>query len=316
MKFVPSGAIAHDFRRTFRTLRTPGPITGLSMDGPNLAVTFQGQRGECDQIRIWQVLRHDVAKPTMDSGPGCPRGRSRIEAVAATGITAHWILHTPEGQRLVWSSSKNCVQHLTAKTRTGSGDQLLGVAGDSRIVAYATAHGADGTTTLSLSGATTGWRERQVLLRQPPKAMSANGDRVALLQPDGKVAIVSATGDPVRSIDVGNVQAIALRGDSLVTAAGRRIDVYDIAANRVHRWRVPGRAAAVSTRYGVAVIAVGGKVIALRLSDGRHAELADTRRTALAVIDSAGVAVASNSGTQAAVTFIPMGEVERALGIR
>jgi hypothetical protein len=316
VKFVPSGAISRDFRRTFRTLRTDGPITGLSMDGPNLAVAFQGRSGECDQIRIWQVLWHDVAKPTMDSGAGCPRRRTHIEAVAAAGISAHWILDTATGQRLVWSSSKNCVQHLTAQTRRGSGDHLLGVAGDTRIVAYATGHDATGTTTLSLAGASVGRRETHLLLRQPPRAISANRDRVALLQPDGKVAIVSATGDPETSIDVGNVQAIALRGNSLVTVANRRVDVYDVDTRRVHRWTVPGRATAVSTRYGLAVIAVGRKVIGLRLSDGRRAELAHTRTKALAVIDSAGVAVASNSGTKGTVTFIPMGEVERALGIR
>ena len=75
VKFVPLRAVADDFARTYHTFTTSGPITGLAMDGPNVAVSYRGAASEskCDQVLIWDALWHDVAQPTMDGGLSCPQ---------------------------------------------------------------------------------------------------------------------------------------------------------------------------------------------------------------------------------------------------
>jgi hypothetical protein len=313
VKFVPSGAIAFDFAHTFRTLRTDGPVTGLSMDGANLAVTFRGPNRECDQVRIWQVYWQDVAKPTMDSGAGCS-AHDLIQGVAETGIIARWIVRIGRVQRLVWSSSKNCVQHFVAQT--SSGDRLLAVAGSGGLAAYAIGR-ADGSTTLVTSSVDSEWKSVRTQVEQAPRAMVSDGERLAVLDARGKVSVILSAGDVSASIDVGNARAIALRDNSLMTITGRQLEQYSVSdGQRVRVWNLAGRASSVSVRYGIALVTVGHDVLGLRLADGRRVRLARTAGAPLAVIDKAGVAFASAGSRRGGVTFIPMADVERAFSAR
>src|SRR5919201_1068824 len=206
LKFVPTAALASEFAHTARTLHTDGAVTGLSFDGPNLAVTFRGSTGECDQVKIWQGYWEDIATPTMDRGVGCVPG-DLIEGVAETGIIARWIVRAGGGQRLVWSSSKNCVQHLVAVT--SGDDRLLVVAGHPGVLPDAIRH-QDGTSTLVTSRGYANPQDVRTDLAATPTALVTDGNRLAVLDPDGNVSILSATGDFVASVAVGEAPAIAL----------------------------------------------------------------------------------------------------------
>jgi hypothetical protein len=312
VKFVPTSALRQEFAETHKTLHANGPVTALAMNGPNLAVTFRGASRECDQVRIWQVFWQDVAKPTMDRGPGCV-GADRIQGVAEIGIIAQWIIRIGSIQRLVWSSSENCVQHLVAQTSNTSGDQLLAVAADTGSHAYVIGH-AGGGATLALSSAENHWATTRIQLEQAPRAIVADRDQVAILGSDGKISVKSADGAETASIvDGGGAQAIALRGNLLAVASGRNVDLYNVTnGERIDSWKFPARVSSISMRYGLVVATVGHDVIGLRLADGERVRFAHTAGSPLAVIDSAGIAFASTAHRHGLVTFVPMPDVERA----
>jgi hypothetical protein len=311
VKFVPTYALRQEFAEVHRTLRTDGPITGLAMNGPNLAVTFRGPANECDQVRIWQVFWQDIATPTMDRGPGCSR-HDRIQAVAETGISAWWTVRAGSVQRLVWSSSENCVQHLVARASAAAGDRFLAISGDSRSIAYAVGH-EDGTSTLALSGSASRWATRRIHLSDAPRAVVSDEDRVAVLDANGNVSLRSINGDEAKSLDVRDARRIALRGDLLATASGANVDLYKVSSGeRIATWNVGGPVSGLSMRYGIVVVIAGHDVVALRMTDGKRVRLARTGGFPLAVVDRAGIAFASSAFGRGLVTFVPMADVERA----
>jgi hypothetical protein len=206
------------------------------------------------------------------------------------------------------------VQHLVARANPTAGDHFLEVAGNSRSIAYAIVH-ADGTSTLALSGTTSKWATTRLKLATAPRALVSDGDRVAVLDADGKVTFRTISGEEAASLDVRAAQRIAFRGDLLATASGTGVDLYKVSTRtRIAAWKFGSPVTGLSMRYGIAVVSAGHDVIALRVSDGKRVRLARTEGSPLAAIDRAGIAFASSAFGHGLVTFVPMADVERVLG--
>ena len=70
----------------------------------------------------------------------------------------------------------------------------------------------------------------------------------------------------------------------------------------------------VDVHYGVAVLARGTAVLAVRLANGRTATLAHAPSAVRAQIESPGVAYRYNAGGHGFVRFVPLAKIERLLG--
>jgi hypothetical protein len=320
VKFIPMTAVATDFARTYHTFTTPGPITGLAMDGPNVAVTFRGAEQMCDQVLIWDALWHDVAQPTMEGGLSCPKGHrpGRIRSVTVGNIAARWIVASGHVSRVIAASSLNCVQHLVATADSRRGDRIRSVAGDRRWFAFVTTHG-DGTATLSVADANDDASETDTALSFRPAALSIDDGTVALLTPTSRVDVLSQAGETLDSITTIGLRSIALRGQTLVgLTRNGTLAVYDMSTGALrHEWRLPhGTRGPVDYHFGIAVVTAGPSVYAVRIADGRIARIADGRSRVAARIDGAGVAYVSNDRGRGYAGFIAMSTVERALGGR
>jgi hypothetical protein len=93
------------------------------------------------------------------------------------------------------------------------------------------------------------------------------------------------------------------------------VEVFDTATGeRTHVWHVPAGAAAIDVHYGIAVIPIGRRVVALDLDTGRRAVLAHAPAKAKAQIEAPGVIYAYNLGRRGVLRYIPTAKVELALG--
>ena len=150
---------------------------------------------------------------------------------------------------------------------------------------------------------------------QQVSALSADDSRVATLEQDGVVRIVTAGGRPIGAIPVGRARALSLRAGA-VTVLTRHgtVDVYEVATGtRIHSWRVPAGATSLDTQFGVAVLTTRHDVLAVSLKTGRTVGLLHTRARVLAQIEAPGVAIATNAGRHGSVRFLPMSLIQARL---
>ncbi len=315
MKFIPETTLRTSFARTFAALDTRWPIASFSMDGPRVAALLDAPKSICDHVQFWNIPWHWVGRINMEHDLTCHRGMS-IRSLSLGGIRAMWVATKGSVANVIVSDSKTCMEHVVATTTTAS---EVSLSGDGNLFGYAIGGNQQpGTIGLAVG----------VSLRRPlvvrnvasfttgARAVSADGDRLAALGTDGRVVVLSASGDVVATFAPTAPRAIALRGQRLVALTeSSALEVWNTATGaREHVWPVPKETTArVDLHFGIAVFTAGRRVYAMRIDDGRAAVLARPPRPARIEIDGSGVVYQYNVGHTGSLRFITLAEVERKL---
>jgi hypothetical protein len=312
VKFVPIAAVRKDLARVGRTLRTPGKIRSFAMDGQRVSMAIAGRGQRCDRVMHWNIpwrYTSFITQPAQREAT-CRNGHTRVAratSLALGGLGSAWVLRGANGSQLVRENSVACVERVLAR-----GDIRL-VAGDRGLIAYVRRTGAQWEI------GTAGWRAKHPISSSPTalRALSVDGDRIAVLRADGAVEILSRWGSLLASVAVPGARSIALNGGELaVLSRSHTLEVFDASSGQLeHSWRLPSAVRGpVDVHYGVAVLTKGRTVLGLRLATGRTAILAHAPRAVRAQIEGPGVTYQYNADGHGFVGFVPLEKIERLLG--
>jgi hypothetical protein len=305
LEFVPRSAIAKIIARTSRPLVTGGPINSISMDGPRVALAVGDTRRLCDRVLYWNVAWWPAQRISSPSGVTCmvrPHGIA-IPAVAIGGFRAEWVTTQRGGARLI-AGSPLCQEWVLGRFSRGS--QVTGLAGDGSMLVFATT--IRGRTTVARVNGR--YRPVTIAMGAGVPRIAADGKRVAVLWPDGTVAVGA------RSFHVGTARAIALQGDELVALTRGRLQVFSVSSGRrIHSWAVPAATRAVDLQDHVAAFASGPDAVVLDTATGRTATVAHGGAPLTAVqIEGPGLALAWTAGSKGVARFITTRTIDLALG--
>jgi hypothetical protein len=263
--------------------------------------------------------------------------------LALAGSRVAWLMNEGgnlEGDDYLFTSSTvKPKEHLTAsETRTGyycpgraasncAGQWLGGVVGSGNLL-------FTNRWTTDATGAVTAGRLdvlRGIKLKQVAtgvntvQAAVADGGRVAVLHPDGSVALSSATGKPLTTVDMPNAEAVALKGKSLLVGTKtRQLELYNAHTGSLRKTfsaRSNRQPQNLDIQGNIAIYTTGsaGVLHAVNLATGKDQVIAERHGgIEFAHIDGAGLVYAGNgSGTnfgKGTLVFVPFTKVAAAVG--
>jgi hypothetical protein len=305
-------AVAKTIARTGMPLVTGGPIRSLSMDGPRVALAVGDTGGRCDRVLYWNVAWNPAQRVSAPSGPTClvrPQG-VQIPAVAIGGFRAEWLVTQNGASRLI-AGSPLCQEWVLG--RFGTTGAVSSLTGDGGTLAFAASVGD--RTTVSIVNAK--YRPVTIASGTGEPVLAADGSRVAILWPSGRIEVRSHTGALVASFAGRPGTALALQRNELVTLGSGRVSVYDLHSSRLaHSWPVAATAKGLDLENGIAAFSAGGKATVLDTKTGRTAIVgrAPTALTGVQ-IEGPGLAYAWTSGSKGTARFITTRQVDLALGL-
>jgi hypothetical protein len=308
LKFVPLASVVRQLTLADRQVQTPGRITAFGMDGRRVAFAVHEPARGCDMVKFWTPPWYFVAHVTHPTGTTCrsTHGAGGVTNVAMAGDRLDWATRIGSTTRVLAASTIGCQEWVVARPAPGAA--VAGLAGNGGVLAYAL---KDGTVAVVDAGSDNWYGEVLSHSAVPVTAISVDSDRVATLYRDGTLTVLTDEGAPVSSFQAGPARALALRGGTVAVLRSGHLDTYDAATGApAHSWPVPADARSVSLKYGIAVIAAGGNVLALNVNTGRTARLLHVRGRAAAQIDSPGAVVQFNAGGHGYLRLIPMSTVE------
>jgi hypothetical protein len=324
LKFVPIAGVRHAIEVAGTPIVTPGRIQALSMDGPRVALAVADPRGICDQVRFWNIPWSFTSRLTQKSGPTCTgrHAAGGISDVRIAGPRAEWVTTYGGVSTVLAASIIRCQEWVLARPKAGpGGDELAGLAGDGQVLSFAVRrHERElrGLASVSALRPESESRTETVLSgRIAPQALVADDGRIGMLEDDGVVTISRLDGTVEQRIRVGNVRAVALRGNRLIALADRIVYVFDTRTGELLRsWRAPHDVRPkIDVQFGVAVLSGPHIVYALDLETGRIATLAYSRSPLVgAEIEAPGIAYGYNRGGKGHARFIRFTAIEAALG--
>ncbi len=321
LKLITLDAVRADLEAAGQPLRT-SVIRSISMDGPRVAVAVSDPRGLCDRVLFWNIPWHFLARLTQPSGPTCIQRHAPggITSVALAGSRAEWTITYGTRTELIAADIVNCQEWVVTRLadRPG-GDQLIGMSGDGRLLAFAlTRHERElrGNSSLGIVGET--FRNRTVADGgATPVAVSADSHRVATLRQDGTVDVRTREGRVTMRLAATAPTAIALRRNrvAVLTATGR-LDVYSVLTGRLLRsLRAPaGARKSIDLYYGIAVVTAGTDVYAIDVESGMTVRVAHAPARVRAEIEAPGIAYQYNAGGHGYLQFVPLSRLDAALG--
>jgi hypothetical protein len=316
MKFVPLRAVERAIRRAGRPLTVAGEIADIAMDGPRVAIAVRGLGAECDRVMFWNIPWQYVSRLTEEDELTCRQthGRARIGTVAVGGIGAEWTTATGRLERVLSATIVDCVERIIATAR-GHDSDLVSLAADGGLLAYAVSYGPGAGGSVGVVGAQ--MRAKTISTRlSAPLAVHVDAGRVAVLGADGQVELISARGQLLQTFWPTAPTAVALRGDRLlVLTRDARLEVFDaLTGESLATWSVPrGLSPALDAHFGVAVVTNRSTVFAVDLDTGRVATLVKTPGRVTAEIEAAGVAYGYTARGRGHVRFVSFAQIEAAL---
>jgi hypothetical protein len=265
-----------------RTLRTTTQVTGLAMDGPNVAVATAWSRGHCERVVAWNPLR-----PTLKAigrAASCDEtstGRGILyQSVSGRRVAWIWDGGGNSHDSVLWTASLDQPQathRLLTTTRdvdSGAGNYVGDLRGSGSLLVYATWSVCDQGEPAShpcpagvLPGAIYNsklWRidgltTKKLIASDPgelaPVAVSAG--RILVARPDGSLEVRGSDGRIVATISVDQPVLGAALGPKNVILAVRRLggapplkaktefQVFDLAGEFVRTLAAPAAAQAV-----------------------------------------------------------------------
>ena len=308
LKFVPLASVYRQLSLADRQIVTPGRITAFGMDGRRVAFAVHEPSRGCDMVKFWTPPWYFVAHVTHPTGTTCrsTHGGGSVTSVAMGGDRLVWTTRFGNESRVLAASTIGCQEWIVARPDPGA--TVAGVAGDGSVLAYALRGG-----TVAVVDAESNHWYSEVLSQTASQitAISANDEQVATLYRNGTLTVLTDEGAPVSSFQVGPARAIALRGDTVAVLGSGHLDVYSAKTGlQTHSWSVPANARSVSLRYGIAVVAAGGNVLAMNVNTSRTARLLHVQGRVAAQIDSPGAVVQFNAGGHGYLRLIPMSTIE------
>src|SRR5712691_2386305 len=314
---------------------TKGWVESLAMDGNRVAYDVQGST-TCNELFVWNVRSGAGAlvsgKRTCEADSTSTGGG--VTAIAVAGTQIAWIVNlggnTESNDYLYTASLPWPKEKLRAsEMRTGdvdgalAGDWISGLVGggDRLAVNRWSTDGLNSITKASLQriggGLTTIAVGTSTL-----DGSSLDLRRIAVLRPEGTVALYDVdTGKVLLSVAPSSARAVALRKDYLVVLTkSKTLEIYNShTAALVKKWPVTAGAGRLDVRSGIAVYAVGRKVHALRLCDGKDAVLATAPRAIQGLeIEAPGIVYAYNTvkgiNDVGNLAFVPLAKATSLLG--
>ena len=307
LKLVPLAAVERQLSLADRQIQTHWRITAIGMDGRRVAFAVHDPKGRCDVVKFWTPPWYFVARVTHPSAATClPNHRpGGVTDVAMGGSRLIWTTRYGSKTRVLAASTIGCKEWVVARPALGA--PVAALAADGSVLAYAL-KGAVGLVAADSDD----WYG-EVISRSAVEitAISVDSNRIATLDRDGTVTVMSKSGDLVSSFAAGPARAIALRGDTVAVLRSRHLDIYSAATGVLaNSWPVPTNVRSVDLYYGIAVVAAGDDVFALNVGTGRTARLLHAPGRVAARINSPGAVVQFNVGEHGYLRFIPMSTIE------
>jgi hypothetical protein len=310
LKFMPFATVRHALR-PLGPLRVPFRIGDFSLDGRSVIFVKKDPTGKCDRIGLWLVPWH-YSTNLMDEPPICPERHAPggVTALALGGQYLEVVTTYGNVQTLVSSTFVRCIEKVVTRTRL-SAARISALAAEGDTLAYAVSTKSGAARLTRLHGQTIAGSSAV------PSALrvSVDSDRLAVLRAGGRIDILWDE-QVVRTIAAPGARAVALRHDELVVLTRRKLDIYALSDGRLlHSWAVaPATAPAVDVHYGFALLAVGKRVVAVRLATGERRVLVVAPARVRAQLDDIGAVYVYNSGGGGVLGFIPFAAVEHAFG--
>jgi hypothetical protein len=256
LKFVPLPTIMGSITKTAAPLVVGGPIHGISMDGPRVALSVGDVRNVCGRVLYWNVAWRPVQRISAASGPTCRPGHTGVGIGRLTigGFRTEWLT----SEHWLIAGSPLCQEWVL--DRSG---KVGPMAGAGQNLVFATGH-----TVAAVDGH---YRPHVIAVGAgAPLALAADTRRVAILWPGGRVDVRSRQGGLLARLGVGDARRIALEGDTLVASSRGGLELYSVAgAKRTAHWPLPAGATGLDFRFGVAAFAAGREALVIDTRTGR-----------------------------------------------
>jgi PQQ-like domain len=323
-------------------------VGALAIDGSRIAYDasskYVARPQASNKVLVWNLRtgrtvkvsgKKTAAADTSSTGAG-------VFQLALAGTRVAWLVNDGgnlEGDDYLFTSSVNKPQEhqVASEIRTGdgcpgrsfshcAGRWLGGVVGSGKVIAANrwTTDG-NGVVTAGQLDVLSGTKLKQVATgANTVQAAVADEGRVAVLRADGSVALFSATGKLLLTLNPPGAEAIALGGKSLVVATTtRQLELYNAHTGSLRKTfsaRGTRKPRNLDVQGNVIIYTTGsaGELHAVNLSTGKDRVLAKPHGgIELADMDSAGLIYADNGfGTnfgKATLVFRPLAAVKAAV---
>jgi hypothetical protein len=324
-------------------------VAALALEGDRVAYdasSYLVAKPAPNRVLVWNVRtgktvtvsgKKTAAADTSSTGAG-------VFQLAFAGARVAWLVNEGgnlEGDDYLFTSSTTSPKEhqVASEIRTGdgcagrsasicAGQWLGGLVGSGNLLALnrwtTDGHGAVTTGELDVLSGTK--LEQVATGPGTVQAVVADGGRVAVLHTDGTVALYSAAGKPLLTVDTpSNTEAVALRGKSLLVGTRTtQLELYDTRTGSLRKTfnargndKLPRN---LGIQGNIAIYTTGnaGVLHTVDLTTGKDRPVVERHGgVALARIDSAGVAyVDEGSGVnfgKATLVFLPLAKVAAAL---
>lgn len=329
--------------RTKQVKHLQQPVGALALDGNNVAYDLnnEAQSTATDKVRVWNVRTGQTVtvsgKKTAVAGGV---GGAGVFQLAIAGSRVAWLVN--EGGNLestdyLFSSSVTHPKERQVASAQRSGDNcpgrqatgcagqwLGGLVGSGNTIAL-NRWTTDSQGEVASGGLYTlkGTQTRSIAMgASTVSAVSSDGGREAVLRSDGSVAVYSPSGSVVATVSPPSAVGVALSGRNLVVLSkGRQLELYDARTGSLQKtFSLTGKSpAGLDAQGNIATYTNGASVRAVNLSSGKDRAVGTAaNRVALARIDSAGLAFASNgvrtSFGKSTLVFVPLARLKAAVG--
>jgi hypothetical protein len=323
------------------------PVEALALDGDNVAydlgVRYATTPNATNKVLVWNVRTGKVTKVSGKKTAAADSSSTGagVFQLAIAGPRVAWLMNVGgnlEGDDYLFTSSlTRPKEHKVASAvRLGdgcpgrgnrcAGKWLGGLVGSGNLIAV------NRWTTDVTNTVTAGQLELLGGTKLKPiasgantvQAVTADGGRVAVLRSDGSVALYSATGKLLLTVNPPDATAVALKGKNLVVLTkARELVLYNAHTGSVRRaFTVRGirQPRNLDVQGNIAIYTTQSEEVlhAVNLSTGRDSAIAEPHGgVQFAQINSAGLVYAGNgAGTnygKATLVFLPFAKVAGAV---
>jgi hypothetical protein len=323
------------------------PVAALAIDGSRIAydasAKFVTKTHATNKVLVWNVRTGKTVKVSgRKTAVSDDVGGAGVFQLAIAGPRVAWLVNEGgnlEGDDYLFTSSVTKPQEhqVASAIRTGdgcpgrsfslcAGPWLGGVVGSGNLIAANrwTTDG-NGVVTAGQLDVLSGTKLKRVATGAGTvQAVTDDGGRVAVLRADGSVALYSAAGKLLLTVNPPGAEAIALGGKSLVVGTTtRKLELYNAHTGSLRKTfsaRGTRQPRTLDVQGNVVIYTTGsaGELHAVNLSTGKDRVLAKPHGgIELADLDSAGLVYVDNGfGTsfgEATLVFRPLAAVKAAV---
>jgi hypothetical protein len=320
-------------------------VAALAIDGDRVAYDASSRldpKPATNKVFVWNVRTGRTVKVSgkgTAGADGTGTGAGVFE-LALAGSRVAWLVNeggNSEGDDLLFTSSVTKPKEHKAASASRLGDNcpgrqtsncagpwLGGLVGSGNLIAVNRwTTDATGAVTAGQLDVLSGTGLKQLATgANTVQAATADEGRVAVLRADGTVALYSATGKRLLTVNSPNAEAVSLAGRNLgVVTSTRKLELYDAHTGSLRK-TLPVHGINQPRNFDVqgnfAIYTVGSALHAVNLSSGKDRVVEELRGgPILAQIDGAGLIYASNrngykNGTR--LGFVPLTRVAAEVG--